>query len=111
MRAAERLVVAIAAASCCAWLHSPVRTAFRRVMRWHTSNLLAQIDSDAASLCVLRDISIPRAFRALAEEKHDLLSQLAAWSDGDAPIPVPRPDPAPTHAGGDLFSSNRSHQQ
>lgn len=99
MRLADRAITALAYAACfvvglayVAWMHCPLRTIARRVIRWRTALLLEEVDADAATLRHLRDVSIPRGFRALAIEKNALLEQWARLTDG-APPPVPAPDP------------------
>jgi hypothetical protein len=60
----------------------------------HRATAGADRDADAETLRDLRDRGIPRAIRALAEEKHGLLQQLVALADpGELELPttaVPR---------------------
>lgn len=105
MRAADRLVITIAAAICRAWIRSRARHLLRRVIRWRTAYLLECADADAHALVLLRDVEIPLAFRALAEEKHALLRQWEAVADG-APPPCPAPDPLPRTAAVSPWSRN-----
>lgn len=77
-----------------------VRRAWRSFMRWRTVNLLEQIDADAEALCDLRDHDIPRAIRALAEEKHALLQQLVALAEPGELHPLTTAVPRPATSGG-----------
>lgn len=118
-----RLVITILAAITRAWLQSRIRRTVRYVIAWRTSYLLEQCDSDAAALCELRDKTIPKAFRSLAEQKVALMAQFERFYDRETPTKAPRPAPAPAAAApgpwspnlpgrvGPLFQTQRKHPQ
>lgn len=95
-----RVIVNLAAAVYCAWLRSPTRRMVRSIARWRTVRMLEQIDEEARALRELSDVTIPLAFASLCEQKVALVHQLAAFTDGDAPVSVPLPVPAVRCAGG-----------
>lgn len=93
--ALRRAVINVAAAACRTWLRSRTRRTVRRAISLRTVALLEQCDEDARALRELRDQTIPRAFRELAQMKVELLEQLDRFGDGDVAVPSPVPDPAP----------------
>lgn len=110
MQLARRLVIAVAAAICLAWLRSPTRRTLRAIAAWRTAMQLEECDADALALRALRDKTIPRAFLVLREEKLRLIAQFEKYSDGATPVAAPLPDPLPRAAAPGPWSPNQQRK-
>lgn len=86
-----------------AWMKSGMRRFFRELAYSHTVRLLEQCDEDAAAIRHTRDVVIPQALRAVAQDKVELVRQLAGFHDlpGAAPQhPTDSPSNARSSSGG-----------